>query len=145
MIRLLEREFEVPVSLEEAWGFLARVEEWPQWARHIRRIDLAPEGEVRPGSTGCIHLRNGIRSTFRVREFQRGKNWKWVGPFLWLTVHYDHRFEAVTPSRTQLSWVVDAEGVGAAVFGRLFAALYARNLDKAIPALVASIVRRTGP
>ncbi len=60
-------------------------------------------------------------------------------PFLWLTVHYDHQFYAVSPNRTRLTWVVDAEGFGAPVFGRLFAAVYSRNLDKAIPILVASI------
>ena len=139
MIRLLQRQFEVPVPLAAAWRFLARVEEWPRWAAHIRRVDVTPSGEVGPASSGCIHLRNGIRSTFRMREFQPGKNWKWAGPFLWLTVHYEHQFDAMAPSRTRLTWVVDAEGFGAAVFGRIFAAVYSRNLDKAIPALVSSI------
>ena len=141
MTRLLQRQFEVPVPLADAWCFLARVEEWPQWAAHIRRIDVTPPGDVGPGSSGVIRLRNGIKSTFRMQEFRPGKNWKWAGPFLWLTVHYDHQFDAVGPDRTRLTWVVDAEGFGASVFGRLFAAVYSRNLDKAIPALVASIGR----
>ena len=141
MIRLLQRQFEVPVPLAAAWRFLARVEEWPRWAAHIRRVDVSPRGEVGPASSGCIHLRNGIRSTFRMREFQPGQNWKWAGPFLWLTVHYDHQFDAMAPSRTRLTWVVDAEGFGAAVFGRIFAGVYSRNLDKAIPVLVSSIGR----
>lgn len=141
MIRLLRRQFEVPVPLTDAWRVLARVEDWPSWAAHIRRIELTPSGDVGPDSSGCIHLRNGIRSTFRMREFRPGRNWKWVGPFLWLTVHYDHQFDAVGPGRTQLTWVVDAEGFGSSVFGRLIAALYSRNLDKAIPALVSSMAQ----
>jgi hypothetical protein len=144
MTRLLQREFEVPIPLTEAWHFLARVEEWPRWAAHIRRVDVTPAGEVGPGSSGAIHLRNGIKSTFRMQEFRPGKNWKWVGPFLWLTIHYDHQFGVVAPRRTHLTWVVDAEGVGVSVFGRLFAAAYSRNLDKAIAALVASIGRAKG-
>jgi hypothetical protein len=139
MVRLLQREFEVPVSLADAWRALARVAEWPRWAQHIERIELIPAGELGPDSSGCIHLRNGIRSTFRMQEFNAGRNWKWAGPFLWLTVHYDHRFEAVDPRHTRLVWVVDAEGVGASIFGRLFAAVYARNLDKAIRALISSL------
>jgi len=139
MLRLLQRSFEVPVSAADAWRVLARVSDWPRWAKHIRRIDVTPAGELGPESSGCIHLSNGIRSTFRMSEFHSDRNWKWVGPFLWLTVHYDHRFDELTPSRTRLTWTVDAEGAGVSVFGRLFAAVYARNLDKAIPAFVASI------
>ena len=139
MIRLLRRQFEVPVPLADAWQFLARVEEWPRWAAHIRRIDVTPSGEIGPDSSGSIHLRNGIRSTFRMREFRPEKSWKWAGPFLWLTVYYDHQFDVLDASRTRLTWVVDAEGLGAAVFGRIFAAVYSRILDKAIPALVTSI------
>jgi len=137
MIRLLTREFEVPVSLPEAWRLLALVQEWPRWAGHIRRVDVTPAGGIGPDSSGCIRLRNGVKSTFRMEEFQPGKHWKWVGAFLWLTVHYDHQFEAVDPNHTRLTWIVDAEGLGAKVLGRLFAAVYSKNLDKAIPAFVA--------
>ncbi len=139
MIRLLERRFEVPVPRAAAWSFLARVEEWPRWAAHIRRISVTPPGDVGPDTAGCIVLRSGIRSTFRMREFSPPQHWTWSGPFLWLTVHYDHRFDAVDAGRTRLTWIVDAEGAGAGVLGRLFAAAYARSLDKAIPALVASM------
>jgi hypothetical protein len=143
LIRLLQRQFEVPVGLPDAWRFLARVEDWPSWAAHIRRIDLTPPGELGPDSSGRIHLDNGLRSTFRMQEFRPGKSWRWVGPFLWLTVHYDHQFDAVAPRRTRLTWVVDAEGFGVAMFGRLFAAIYSRNLDRAIPMLVSTIAGET--
>jgi hypothetical protein len=147
VIRLLRRDFEVAVPLPEAWRHLARVAEWPRWAAHIRRIELSPPGDIGPDSAGRIVLRNGIRSTFRVSELQPGRRWKWVGPFLWLTVHYDHRFEALDARRTRLTWTVDAEGFGAGVLGRIFAAVYARDLDRAIPALVASLehVATPGP
>jgi hypothetical protein len=136
MLRL-QREFEVRASVADAWRVLAQASEWPRWARHIRRIDVTPAGDLGPDSSGSIHLRNGIRSTFRMQEFNPGRNWKWVGPFLWLEIHYDHRFEAVAPDRARLTWVVEASGVGVSLFGRLFAAVYARSLDKAIPALIA--------
>jgi hypothetical protein len=144
VIRLLERSFEIPAPLDEAWQTLARVAEWPRWASHIKRIDVDPPGEVGPTTSGCIRLRNGIRSTFRMTEFRPGLSWKWAGQFLWLTVHYDHRFEAVDANRTRLVWTVDGEGFGASVLGRLFAAIYAKNLDRAIPALVASMARSFG-
>jgi len=139
MVRLIERKFTVPVTLADAWGFLGRVEQWPVWAKHIRRIELRPPGELAPESSSCIVLRSGIKSTFRMREFNPGRNWKWVGRFLSLTLHYDHRFDKEGDGRTCLTWIVAAEGLGAQGLGRLFAAIYSHNRNKAIPALQAEI------
>ncbi len=144
MIRLLERRFDVELPLADAWRFLARVAEWPRWAAHIRSIDLDPHGEVGARTSGRIRLKNGVTSTFRITEFAPGRNWKWAGPFLWLTIHYDHRFEALAAERTRLTWTVDAEGFGASTLGRLFAAIYARSLDQAIPNLIAAMPRGLG-
>ena len=71
-----------------------------------------------------------------MEELNTGVNWKWAGPFLWITVHYDHQFTRVGPEETEIGFVLDTEGVG--VFGRLFVAIYARNLDRAIPNLVST-------
>jgi hypothetical protein len=135
-ITLLEREFIVDVPLERAWDHLARIEQWPSWAHHIRQIELRPPGDLGPESTGVIHLTNGIKSAFRMTEFNPHRNWKWVGPILWLTVIYDHRFEATGIELTRLIWTVAVEGFGASILGRLFAMLYRPNMDKAIRLLV---------
>jgi hypothetical protein len=136
MVRLLERRFVVKTSLERAWARLEKVEQWPTWARHIRRIELRPPGPLTLESEGTIQLNNGIRSTFRIEELTPGRNWKWAGPFLWMTVHYDHRFNRTGSEGLEVRFVLDGEGFGAGVFGRVFAAIYARNLDRAIPRLV---------
>ncbi len=132
----MERKFAARVPAEKAWDHLAQVEQWPSWARHIRKIDLRPAGPLGIESEGSIQLTNGVRSTFRMAELNPGTNWKWVGPFLWLTVHYDHQFQAVSSNQTEIAFVLDGEGFGVSIFGRIFAAIYARNLDKAIPNLV---------
>ena len=136
MLRLLERHFTSKVPIEEAWDHLARVEQWPSWARHIRKIDLRPKGPLGIESEGTLKLSNGVRSTFRMAELNPGKNWKWIGPFLWLTIHYDHQFRSVRPDETEIAFILDGEGFGVSLFGRLFGAIYARNLDKAIPNLI---------
>ena len=136
MIKPLQRVFTVELPLEKAWRHLARVEQWPSWARHIRHVHVQPPGELGPESTGRFHLTNGVKSVFTMTEFNPYRNWKWVGNLLWLTVHYDHRFEELAPRKTRLTWVVEATGFGVSVFGRLFARIYSRNLDRAIPLLV---------
>jgi hypothetical protein len=136
MTRLLERRFNVRVSIEKTWAHLEKVERWPSWARHIRRVDMRPPGPLGPDSEGAIQLTNGIRSTFRVEELNARRNWRWVGPFLWLVVHYDHQFRVIGSEETEVAFVLDGEGLGVGLFGRVFAAIYARNLDRAIPRLI---------
>jgi len=139
LVRLLERRFVVQAPLEAVWEHLERVESWPSWARHIKRVELTPPGPLGPGSEGVIRLTNGIRSTFSMTEFEPGGSWKWVGPFLWISVHYDHLFKQLGAAETEVRFVLDGAGVGVRIFGRLFAAIYARNLDRAIPNLIDEI------
>jgi len=40
-----------------------------EWAHHIKQIEVHPQGEPGPQSSGVIHLANGIKSTFRMTEF----------------------------------------------------------------------------
>lgn len=139
MHTLLRREFVVNVPPEKAWWHLAQVEQWPNWAKHIKRVFVNPSGNLTPGSVGTIHLSNGFKSKFRMTEFNPYRNWKWFGPFLWLTIHYDHIFEPQDEVGTKLIWVVEGEGFGVSVFGKVFAAVYKRSLNKAIPRLIAEM------
>ena len=135
-MKQLRREFTVDLPVEEAWRHLARLEKWPSWAKHIKQIEVQPPGELGPGSTGHMQLTSGLKPTWAVVEFNPYRNWKWVGGFLWLTVHYDHRFEEQNSTQTKLTWVVEAKGLGVSVVGRLFAKIYSKHLDRAIPLLI---------
>jgi carbon monoxide dehydrogenase subunit G len=136
---LVRREFTVDASIEEAWDYLAQVERWPSWARHIKRVTLEPAGPLTARSAGSFHLSGGVRSTFRMESFEVPTRWQWVGRFLTTKVHYDHRFESVDPTHTRLTWTVAAVGPGSGSLGRVFGAIYARNLDRAIPRLQSEI------
>jgi hypothetical protein len=139
MVTLVQREFTVNVPSQFAWDYLARIEQWPSWAPHIKQIELHPPGNVGPQSTGVIHLTNGMKPVFEVTEYNPPGNWKWVGAFLWLTVVYDHLFEPLDVEHTKLTFIVEAKGFGASVLGRPFAWIYRRNLGKAIPLLIAQM------
>jgi hypothetical protein len=97
---------------------------------------VQPAGELGLGSTGRMVLTNGLKPAWNVTEFNPYRNWKWVGGFLWLTVHYDHRFEALSPTQTRITFLVEATGFGRSVLGRLFARVYSRIMDRAIALLV---------
>ena len=65
------------------------------------------------------------------------------GRFLWLELGYDHTIEP-TDDGTRITFAVDGDGVGIASLGRLFAHIYARNLDRAIPRLQAQLAMPEG-
>lgn len=136
MVTLLRREFTVNVPLETAWQHLARIDQWPTWAKHIKQVKLSPEDELGPESMGAFRLSNGFKSAFTMAEFNPPRNWKWVGNFLWLTIHYDHIFQELNPRQTKLTWIVEGVGFGVSVFGKLFASIYNQNLDHAVPLLI---------
>ena len=131
----LRREFTVELPREKAWHYLAHIEKWPSWARHITQVLVQPPGELGPQSAGYFVLTNGMKPVFRMTEFNPYRNWKWVGGFLWLTIDYDHRFEELSPTRTKLTFELQGKGIGVSVLGRLFAKIYSRSLDRAIPLL----------
>lgn len=138
MIELVRRTFDVDATVPVAWTHLARVESWPSWAKHIKSVTLTPPGPLTETSEGQLRLKGGARSTFRVEDFDPPRRWRWVGKFLTTRVHYDHLFEDVS-GRARLTWIVGAEGLGAGTLGRVFGAIYVRNLDKAIPNLQAEL------
>jgi hypothetical protein len=138
---LVRREFIVDVPLPEAWRRLSNVEAWPSWAHHIKHVGLSPPGPLVADSAGAFRLAGGVRSTFRMEVFEPPTRWQWVGRFLTTRVHYDHEFVAIDEQHAQLIWTVDAEGAGSASLGRIFGAIYARNLDRAIPNLQSELRR----
>jgi len=135
MIEVVHRRFVVDAPLGETWDHLARVEEWPTWAHHIKSVRLSPPGLLTAESEGGFTLGGGVRSTFRMEVFEPPRRWQWVGRFLTVTVHYDHHFESINDQATALTWIVKADGLGAGTVGRVFGVVYRRNLDRAIPRL----------
>jgi hypothetical protein len=137
MKRLLERTFVVEAAAERAWAELVAAEQWPRWARHLRSVQVTPPGPVAPGSSATLKLTNRTTATVRVTEFQDGQRFRWEGSFLWLGLGYDHLVTTDETGRVTITLTVDAAGPGVKALGPLFAAIYARNLDRAIPRLQA--------
>jgi len=138
-LELVRRDFAVDAALAEAWDRLAQVETWPQWARHIKSVTLRPSGPLVSTSEGVFRLAGGVRSTFRMEAWDPPHRWQWVGRFLTVNVHYDHRFYAMGAARARCVWTVQVDGFGSHSLGRIFGAIYARNLDRGIPRLQAQL------
>ena len=132
---VIRRSFEVESPLEQAWHRLADVERWPEWAPHISLVELSPPGELGPTSRGALHIKLLGRNTFRMSAWQPPSRWEWVGGLPGLRIYYDHRFESAGPASTRLEWVVTLRGPISPLIRRVFARVYGRKLDLAIPRL----------
>jgi len=139
MITFFHREFDVDVPLELAWQHLAKVGQWPTWARHLKRIYVEPPGELKLKSVLRFELKNGVKMSYKVIELDPPRHWKRSGQFLWFTIYYDHKFESVASDRTKLVWTYSFDGFMESSVGRLFAAFHKWDLDKALPNLIAEM------
>lgn len=138
----IHRAFTVEVPLNVAWDHLSHIESWTSWARHIKRVEITPPGPVTDRSTGMVRIKQGGKLSFRTTEYRFLRNWTWRGRAYGVEVEYDHRFEAVAEQRTQITLTVGYRG--SSLLGRFFSGLYGRNLDRAIPLLIAEINRKAG-
>jgi hypothetical protein len=139
MARLVERRFSTRAGPAATWAHLSRVTAWPSWARHIERVTLDPPGELTAGSRGRIVLRPGVPTSFAVTALEPGRSWSWRGSFLGTTLDYDHVVAAGAPGGATVTFAIDGSGPTATVVGRVFAAVYGRVLDRAIPNLVVEL------
>jgi hypothetical protein len=135
---LVERSFEVPIPARDAWSALADVEAWPTWAPHIAAARTTPPGPVSAHTSGTFRFRPTGRSRFTMTEFDPPRSWTWSGRAMGALIDYEHRFEPAHADSTRLVWTVRCRGrVG--VRARLFAAVYARLIDRAWPRFKASV------
>jgi Polyketide cyclase / dehydrase and lipid transport len=137
MKRLLERTFVVEAAAERAWAELAAAEQWPRWARHLRSVQVTPPGPVGPASRATLKLTNHTTATMEVTEFEDERRFRWEGSLLWLGLGYDHLVTTDDRGRVSITFTVDAAGPGVNTIGPLFASIYGRKLDRAIPRLQA--------
>jgi uncharacterized membrane protein len=137
MKRLLERTFVVEAAAERAWAELLAAEQWPRWAQHLRSVQVTPPGPVGPGSSATLRLKNRTKASVRVTEFDDGRRFRWEGSFLWMDLGYDHVVTTDDTGRVSITFTVEGTGAGVNTIGRLFASIYARQLDRAIPRLQA--------
>jgi carbon monoxide dehydrogenase subunit G len=131
----VKRVFEVDAPLQEAWRRLAEVERWPEWAPHIISVTVSPPGGLGPTSSGALEIKRLGRNTFRMSVWEPPGRWEWVGGLAGVRIYYDHRFASSGPAATRLEWSVELHGPLAPLIRGVFARVYGRNLDRAIPRL----------
>jgi hypothetical protein len=134
--RLVERAFTANADPSRTWAHLSNVTAWPSWAKHIRRVTLDPPGALTATTRGRLTLKPAVPTTFRVTALDAPHSWSWRGTFMGTTLDYDHRIEPIGQGGTRITFTIDGSGATSRVVGPVFARVYGRILDRAIPNLV---------
>ena len=131
----VERAFDVDVGRITAWSRLSEVARWPEWAPHITKVGLSPDGPLGPSSTGTLTIRRLGRNAFCMTAWEPPERWEWTGGLPGVRIVYDHRFAERRVDVTTLTWTVALAGPLGWLIRPMFARVYGRNLDRAIPSL----------
>ncbi len=138
MTTFVRKEFTVDVPLERVWEYVTRFDEWPKWAKHIKRIEFE-SGELKLGSKGRFYFKLGLKAIFEVSELHLLQNWKWRGPTLWLNVETDHIFLPVDKHHTKLTWTWACEGFAENIVGSILAVLVSKQWSVASKLLTSQL------
>jgi uncharacterized protein YndB with AHSA1/START domain len=123
---------ETAASPEEVWALFRDVQGWPRWNAGIETIAL--EGPFAAGASFLMKPpgQDALRSVLtEVRENECFVDETQIGD---LVITVAHRIEPLSPSRTRITYCVDARGSGAAEIGPMVSA----DFPEVLAALVAA-------
>ncbi|MFN2556637.1 MAG: SRPBCC family protein [Nitriliruptorales bacterium] len=126
-----------------AWAHLARLEAWPSWAAHIRRMEPSPPGELTASTEVLLHMRAGPRTKMVVTEYDPPTRWVWEGTSYGVTTRFEHRFEELGDGQTRIWFLGWSAGPLSGPGGWMFGKMMHRYLARALPRLKAEM-ERTG-
>ena len=129
MEELLRRTFTIDEPADVVWDRLTDLDSWPTWAHHIRRIDS--DGRPELNEPARLRLKNGTSARVTTTRLDPGRSFYWAGKFLWMDLGYDHIVEPESGG-SRVTFVLEGGGFGVGSLGKVFTAVYARNLDRAI-------------
>jgi hypothetical protein len=136
---VLREQVTVDRPEQAAWDHLAALERWPSWAGHIRSMDPSPPGALTASTSVKLHMRNGVKATMTVTEYDPPRRWVWEGSSLGTVTRFEHRFEPVGDGRTRIWFLAWMGGPFARPGGWWFGRAMKRYLTRAFPKLKAEI------
>lgn len=139
-MRPVDRLVAVDASLTDTWQTLIDAEKWPEWAPHVRKIDVSPPGKVDRNTSATIRFTSGRSMHVVVTEFRPGRSFRWTGRLLGSTVSYDHVATAAGEG-SEILFILEVTGPTAPLVSRWLGRAYGRQLDDAIPSLQQHIRR----
>lgn len=108
--------------VEVAWERYDRVDAWPTWAPHLRRVECDHQ-RLTPGMTGTVHGPGGVHADFTVETVLPDQRaWSWRVQVMNAVLRLHHR---VRPHPRGTITDLDIEGPAIIVCGYAPVARYA--------------------
>jgi uncharacterized membrane protein len=120
---------EVGVSAEDLWEVVSAVESWPSWTDSISSVRLVSTGPLGAGSQIRVKQPGMPAMTWHVERWEPGSGFAWVARTPGLRVVADHLVTIAGERQSQLTLVVEYQGVLAGAVGRLWGKRTRRFMD----------------
>lgn len=121
------------------WTHLAKLKEWPSWAKHIRQMDPTPPRELTASTHVMLHMRAGPRTLMIVTEYEPPRRWVWEGRSFGMTTRFEHKLEEIGEGRTRIWFLAWVSGPLSGPGGWIFGKMMHRYLALALPKLKGEI------
>ena len=133
-MRPVDRLAYIDASLTDTWQTLIDAEHWPEWAPHLREVEVHPDGKVDRNTSASLRFTSGRSMHVAVTEFRPGRSFRWTGRVFGASVSYDHVVTSAGGG-SEILFIMEVTGPTAGLVGRWLGRAYDRQLDKAIPEL----------
>ena len=139
-----EHTTEISAPAEVVWDLTVDLEGWPATTPTMTSVERLDAGPVRPGSTARIRQPVQRPRVWTVTEVAPPTTFVWSTRALGVAMVATHRIQPAGEGRCRLSLVLDLEGRGAGVVGRLVGGQLRRALATEADGFRAAAEARAG-
>lgn len=123
-----ERSIEINANPARVWQIMSDVGKWPEWTPSIESV-AGPEGPMSVGSEATVKAKGTPKATWRVTEWNAGRNFTWVTSVRGAKTVGEHVIEPNGEGRSRVTLAIEVKGFMATLFKPMIAKGIISNLE----------------
>lgn len=122
-----ERSISINAEPARVWQVMSDVAKWPEWTPSIESVDGATS-DMAVGSEAHVKAKGTPKATWRVTEWNPGRNFTWVTSVRGAKTVGEHVIEPAGDTSSRVLLAIEVQGLMAAIFKPLIGKGIERNL-----------------
>lgn len=122
-----ERSIAINADSARVWQVMSDVAKWPEWTPSIELVEGAP-ANMTVGSEAQVKAKGTPKATWRVTEWNPGRNFTWVTSVRGAKTIGEHVIEPAGDASSRVVLAIEVQGLMAAIFKPFIGKGIERNL-----------------
>lgn len=122
-----ERSISVNAEPARVWQVMSDVAKWPEWTPSIESVE-GTTASMAVGSEAQVKAKGTPKATWRVTEWNPGRNFTWVTSVRGAKTVGEHVIEPAGDTSSRVLLAIEVQGLMAAIFKPLIGKGIERNL-----------------